>query len=306
MRSEFSNSELRRLDLTLLLVFLGLVKHRKAMRVAAELGLTPSAISQALKRLRDVFSDDLFLRRPHGLEPTAMAIALEQPVAQAVAALRGAVGAARAFDPGEAEGLVRIAALDAEQAVIVPPLASRLRKMAPGLRLSILPLGRAAAVEALADGRADMLLGVLWDDSAALSSECLYEEGFLVAGLASALPDAPCVTLDHYCAAGHILISPAGDMRGVVDTALESMGRRRDVSLALPAFLPALAAAAQSGAIVTLPARLARAFAPGFGLVIAEPPLEVRRFRISAYWHRRNDDDPRTRWLRHVLTGLHA
>ena len=132
--SDFSDSELRRLDLTLLLVFLGLVRHRKALDVASELGLTQSAISQALKRLRDIFGDELFLRRPHGMEPTATALALEAPVAAAVDSLRRALGNARAFDPATATGVLRVAALDAEQAVLIPPLASRLRSRAPESR----------------------------------------------------------------------------------------------------------------------------------------------------------------------------
>ncbi|MBD3788647.1 MAG: LysR family transcriptional regulator, partial [Sphingomonadales bacterium] len=180
--SDFSISELRRLDLTLLLIFLGLVRHRKAVEVAAELGLTQSAISQALKRLRDIFGDELFLRRPHGMEPTATALALEAPVAAAVEALRGALGTARAFDPATATGIVRVAALDAEQAVLIPPLAARLRAEAPGLTLSVLPLGRGAAMEALAEGRADLALGFVWDVPDAIHAMPLYEESFLVAG----------------------------------------------------------------------------------------------------------------------------
>lgn len=298
MKSDFTNSELRQLDLTLLLIFLGLVRHRKALDVADELGLTQSAISQALKRLRQVFSDELFLRRPYGLEPTATALALEQPVAQAVEVLRGALGVARSFDPKRASGIIRIAALDSEQAVIIPPLMAQLRTVAPGLHLSVLPLGRSQAVEALIEGRADILLGVLWEVPDTVSSELLYEEGFLVAGARESLPKAPRLTLDAYCAADHILISPGGDMRGVADTALEAMGRSRRVVLGLPAFLPALAAAARCNALVTLPSRVARRFAPGFRLVIAEPPLAIRRFPISVFWHKRNDRDPRTMWLR--------
>ena len=281
--SDLSNSELRRLDLTLLLIFLGLVRHRKALDVAAELGLTQSAISQALKRLRVVFKDQLFLRHPYGLEPTATALALEQPVAQAVEALRGALGTARAFDPLQAEGIVRIAALDGEQAVLAPPLTARLRAIAPGLRLSVLPLGRGEAAEAVADGRADLMLGVLWQADHAMSSQLLYEEGFVVAGSSQALPAAPKLSLDDYCAADHILISPEGDLRGIADTALEALGRSRRIVLGLPAFLPALAAAAQCNAVVTLPSRVAKAFAPGFGLVLAEPPLAIRRFNNSAF-----------------------
>ncbi|HSF64250.1 MAG TPA: LysR substrate-binding domain-containing protein [Paracoccaceae bacterium] len=295
--SDLSITQLRRLDLTLLLVFLGLVRHRKAAEVARELGLTPSAISQALRRLRDIFGEELFLRRPHGMEPTATALALEEPVRRAVEALRGALGAARAFDPGRAEGVVRIAALDAEQAVLIPPLAARLRQAAPGLRLSVLALGRGAAVEALTEGRVDLALGFMWDRPEAILGETLYREGFLVAGRAGALPRAPEVDLDAYCAADHVLISPAGDLRGVVDDRLAAMGRSRRVVLGLPAFLPALAAVAEQGGLLTLPARLAGRFAPGFGLVTAVPPLEIRSFAVSVFWHRRNAADPRVAWL---------
>lgn len=302
--SELSTSELRRLDLTLLLVFLGLMRHRKALEVAADLGLTQSAISQALKRLRDIFGDPLFLRRPHGMEPTATALALEAPVAAAVEALRGALGAVRAFEPGTATGLLRLAALDAEQAVLVPPLAARLRVMAPGLTLSVLPLGRAAAMEALAEGRAELALGFVWEPPEAISGQALYEESFLVAGRPGALPAAPRIDIDSYCAAEHILVSPGGDLRGVVDDQLAALGRTRRVILGLPAFLPALAASAASGALVTLPARVARAFAPGFGLVTADPPLPVRRFAVSAFWHRRNDTDPRIGWVRQQLAEI--
>lgn len=304
--ADLSNSELRRIDLTLLLVFLGLVRHRKATLVAAELGLTQSAISQVLRRLREIFGDALFLRRPHGLEPTATALALEAPVAAAVEALRGALGAARAFDPTSAAGVLHLAALDAEQAVLLPPLAARLRPAAPRLRLVVAPLGRRAAVDALREGRVDLALGFLWERPEWIGGETLYDEGFLVAGRPETLPEAPRLTLDAYANAEHILVSPAGDLRGVVDTALEGIGRSRRVTLALSAFLPALAAAAASASLVTLPARLAATFAPGFGLVTAHPPLAIRRFPVAAFWHRRNDRDPRLTWLRRQLGAVVA
>jgi len=299
--SELSTSELRRLDLTLLLVFLGLLRHRKALDVAVELGLTQSAISQSLRRLRDIFGDPLFLRRPHGMEPTAMALALEAPVAAAVDALRGALGVARTFDPATATGLVRVAAFDAEQAVLIPPLAAKLRNLAPRLTLSVLPLGRGAAMDALEGGRADLVLGYVWDTPDVISGEPVYTESFLVAGRPGILPQAPRIDLDAYCAADHVLISPGGDLRGVVDDQLQAMGRGRRVILGLPAFLPALAAVAAFDALVTLPARVARAFAPGFGLVTADPPIPVRTFPVSVFWHRRNDADPGTVWIRQQI-----
>ncbi|MEO5620285.1 MAG: LysR substrate-binding domain-containing protein, partial [Cypionkella sp.] len=235
---------------------------------------------------------------------TATALALEDPVRRAVEALRGALGAARSFDPMLAEGVVRIAALDAEQAVLIPPLAARLRQLSPGLTLSVLPLGRGAAMDALSEGQADLVLGFVWELPEMVSGKTIYEESFLVAGRPEALPKAPDISIDDYCAADHVLISPGGDLRGVVDDQLEAMGRSRRVILGLPAFLPALAAAADSAALVTLPARVARACAAGFGLVTAEPPFPVRRFPVSVFWHRRNETDPRTTWMRQQILGV--
>ena len=299
--SDLSNSELRRLDLTLLLVFLGLIRCRKATTVALELGLTQSAISQALRRLRDVFGDELFLRRPHGMEPTAAALALEAPVADAVNALRGALGATRSFDPATATGVVRVAALHAEQAVLIPFLFARLRLLAPGLTLSILPTGRQDAVQALKDDRADLALGFFRDIPEICSGQVLFTESYLVAGRPDILTKAPNIGLDAYCAADHLLTAPGGGNKGVVDNHLTKIGRERRVLLSLPAFLPALAATAESGALLTLPSRVAHQFAAQFGLVTAWPPLELPSFPVSVLWHRRNETDPMTRWLRTQL-----
>jgi DNA-binding transcriptional LysR family regulator len=82
-----------------------------------------------------------------------------------------------------------------------------------------------------------------------------------------------------------------------MDAELDRLGRRRRIILGLPAFLPALAAVRASGALVTLPARIAESFALGFGLVTALPPVPLRSFQVSAYWHRRNARDPQIRWL---------
>lgn len=302
--SELSHSELRRLDLTLLLVFLGLVRHRKALDVALELGLTQSAVSQCLKRLRDIFRDELFLRKPHGMEPTATALALEAPISDALESLRGALGVARSFVPSQAKGVIRVAALDAEQAVLVPLLVSRLRTLSPGLSVSVLSLGRGDAIDALTEGRVDFALGFVWNVPETILSEELYEESYLVAGRADVLQGRPRIELDAYCALDHVLISPGGDLRGVVDDRLTALGRERRIVLGLPAFLPALAAVAASGALVTLPSRVARAFAGHFSLETALPPFDLRRFPVSIFWHRRNDADPKTRWVRQQWATL--
>ncbi|MEX0284741.1 MAG: LysR family transcriptional regulator [Paracoccaceae bacterium] len=289
--AELSETELRRLDLTLLLVFLGLLRHRKAARVADDLGLTQSAISQALRRLRDIFNDELFLRRPHGFEPTAVALALEPPITRAVDTLRQALGESRKFNPAQDAGVVRIAALDAEQVTLIPPLIERVQRFAPGLSLSVVSIARDAAMAALDTGEVDLALGYFWNIPENIDTTPLYTEAFRVV----ARPDlvAGPLTLEHYLDLPHILVSPVGDLHGIVDSVLAEQGKSRRVIMSLPAFLPALAATARIGALCTVPMRVAKAQ----GLTIHPPPLDVRQFPVSAALHRRNAKHGRLQWI---------
>jgi DNA-binding transcriptional LysR family regulator len=248
-----------------------------------------------LRRLRDVFSDPLFLRRPHGMDPTAVALRLEAPVRAAVEGLRGALGAGVGFDPGDARRVFRIAALDAEQAAVIPGLVAALVRDAPGVQVAVLPLARRAAVEALQAGEVDLALGFLWDLPEFVQVQVLYEQGFLVVARPALLAEP--MTLERYAGLPHVLVSPGGDLRGVADHALEAAGLTRRVVAAVPQFFPALAAVAGSDCVATLPARLARAYAPLFGLGVAEPPLELRRFPVMAVRHLRNARDPGVDWI---------
>lgn len=303
--SDTDQIRLRRLDLTVLLVFLGLMRRRKATEVARELGLTQSAVSHALRRLRDIFGDELFLRRPHGLEPTAVAIAAEAPVQAAVQQLRAALAAPAGFEPATAKGLLRIAAYDAELATLLPPLICRLGHEAPELTVIARALGRREALDALAAGEVDVALGFFWSLDDAFLATPLIEEEYRVVGGAASRKRGP-LTLERYLALPHILVSPGGDLRGIVDTLLERDGRGRRVVAAVPLFFPALAAVRGSRAVATVPRRIADGYAAAFDLWVADPPIEIRRFTIAAVRHRRNQASPLHLWLTGILTEIAA
>ena len=296
--SDIDKMRLRRLDLTVLLVFAGLMRTRKATAVAAEMGLTQSSVSHALGRLRGVFGDPLFLRRPHGLEPTAVATALEGPVRAAIEALAGALSGPPAFDPGAFRGVVRIGAFDSEQATLLPLLLRRAAAEAPGLTVSVRGLVRAEALAALASGGLDLALGYFWSLPAEFRADRLMTETYAVVSRSRPAP----MTLAEYAAAPHVVVSPAGDLRGLVDTALEALGLERRVIAAVPQFFPALAAVAATGCVATLPRRLAEAYAPGFGLSAHPPPLPLRGFTVSAVRHARDARNPLHDWLVAALT----
>ena len=290
-------TKLRRIDMTLLIVFRSLLRHRQATAVAEELGLTQSAVSHSLKRLRDIFGDELFLRKPHGLEPTSVALGLEGPVGSAIDTLKAALDGPAPFTPERAAGIVRIGAFDGEQATLMPDLIRMVAAEAPGLTISVHAIGRRDAMDALADGKLDLAIGFFWDVDAALIAEDLYRENYRVVGKDLSL-DRDCVVgMDHYLSREHILVSPAGDVRGIVDTQLAERGLKRRVVAALPLFLPAMATAAKTDAIATVPARIASAFADGFGLTQGLPPVEIRSFPVSVLFHRRDVHNALLAWI---------
>ena len=295
--SDIKNIALRRLDLTVLLVFLGLLRWRKASAVAEELGLTQPAISHALRRLREVFGDTLFLRRPHGLEPTGFALAIEPHVAAAVEALRMAVTSRQDFDPATARGVVRVAAFDAELATLVPELIRAMAEEAPGLQFAGRSLGRKPALEALVTGDIDLALGFFSGLDKTFIPEPLFRENYLVVGARQRHRFEGRLSLEDYVRLPHILVSPGGDLRGVVDDLLAERGLSRHIAAALPLFLPALAAVEVSGAIATLPRRIAERYAGAFDLITVPPPLAIRDFEISAVRHRRDERSPLLNWI---------
>jgi DNA-binding transcriptional LysR family regulator len=294
------DAQLRRLDLGLLLVLSETLRHRRLTLVAARLGQTQSGISHALGRLRQIFDDPLFLRRPHGLEPTARALALEPAVNAMLALAREAVAGA-AFDPAIVEGEVRIAAQDYHCGLFAAPLIARCEAEAPGLRPVFLPLTRRRALDALETGEADLVIGFIARPGDRFASTALLEQDYAVAARADHPRLDRLSDLNAYAAERHLLISQDGERVGVVDGVLSQLGRRREVVAALPYALAALATIAATDLIATVPRRLAERFGPTFGLAVVDPPLAIRRFTVSLIRRKRDVGSGRLDWVEAAL-----
>ena len=293
---DISDIELRRLDLTLLMVLDGALRHRKLTTVAQQLGLTQPAISHALTRLRDILGDPLFVRRANGVQPTPRALALAQPVAQALATLREALQQGRCFDPSCARREFRIAALDYAIAMLVPDFLARFSTVAPGCRLAFRSLGYEEGRVALTNGSIDLILGIP-APSGPFLQRTLLTESFVVL----ARPGHPIIgrklDLARYLKCGHLLVSAAGDVRGSVDNALAKIERERRVVAAVPQFLAGFATVAASDMITTAPRRLARRHATAFGLRQFEVPFPMPGFEVGTLRHENTAQDAGLNWL---------
>lgn len=294
--TEYDHTKIRRLDLTVLLIFLALMRTRKAADVAGEFGLTNSSISHAIRRLRDVFGDELFLRRPHGLEPTAFAAQIAPDVRRAVDAVQAALSGPGDFVPAEASGLIRISANDREIAGLIPASFARVTKEAPGLRFSVRSMANEDSLRGLGDGTLDLAVGFFRQPGSDFEQTHIRTETYLVV----ARQDHPILkskmTLKSYTDASHILVSSDGSLTGIVDQVLADDGQSRRVCLAVPSFMPVLSIVASSDFIATLPASLVLAHANQFGLGFCLPPVNIRPFDVSVLRHRRNIRDPMLTW----------
>jgi DNA-binding transcriptional LysR family regulator len=296
--------DIRRLDLTLLLVFAELMRHRKLTTVAERLGLTQSSISHSLRRLREAFGDELFLRRANGVDPTSRAQELEPIIREVIELTRKALDRTRRFDPPTASGIVRISMPDHHCAVLSPPLLDAFLRKTPNLQISVRALVRRAALEALAANEIDVALGHLWRLPEGMRAQILFEDGHrVVARKGHPLLRRP-LDLERYLAAEHVLVSLDGDLRGVVDRALAQKKLKRKLAAAVPYFLPALAIAARTDLIATVPRRYAEAFAADFQLRLMPPPIAIPSHRVSAVWHERNDKSGLIKWVVEELVAL--
>jgi DNA-binding transcriptional LysR family regulator len=305
--SDIDSAQLRRLDMSQLLVFAELMRHRKLTIVAERLGLTQSAISHALKRLRVTFHDQLFLRRPAGVEPTARAFDLERRIAEILRLSSEALDIERSFDPRTEERIIRIGAPDYEVSIFTPPLLELLSREAPRLRVSFRALIRAAALDALADGTLDVALGYFPRLTENFESLPLFEETYTTVMRKGHSLAARRLTLKSYCAAEHRVVSLGGDLNsltGMVDQTLAQQNLSRRVVATVPMFFPALTTVAASNLVATIPSRLAERHARQFNLVTKPPPLALRTFIVRAVWHKRATSDLTLKWLRGRLGDL--
>jgi DNA-binding transcriptional LysR family regulator len=304
--SDIQIAQVRRLDMTQLLAFSALMRHRKLTLVASEMGLTQSAISHILKRLRETFCDELFLRKPTGIEPTARAKLLEPIVDEILILSSQALQIDRDFDPAREHRVIRVSGSDAQMALYSPMIIALFAEKAPGLRLSFTSQARRIALDGLNDGTIDIGLGYFWDLPDHFEHLHLLSEDYQVVFRRGHPLERQELDMETYCAATHLLVSVNGDMAGIVDAALMALGRERHISASVGQFFPALATVSLTDMITTIPTRLARRYHDQFGLVSRSVPFMIRPFDVRAVWHRRTTGDTALRWVREQLPKLVA
>lgn len=290
-------------DLNLALVLHTLLEEKSVSRAARRLGLSQSATSHALARLRALVGDPLFVRTREGLVPTARTEAMRDAVATAIELLDRSLLAPPAFDPLTLRRTFHVASSDYVEHVLMRPLIHHLAKVAPNVDLWARP-PPGDATTAVAQGDLDLLIQpttTTGDRLDNLHMTPLWDDSFVgVMRRGHPLAKGP-LTPERFAAARHAFIAPRGRPGGIVDETLAKLGLSRRVSFTTSNFLVAPAVVADTDLVITLAARIATSFVGTLPLVLFEPPLALDGFRVAMFWHERRHADPAHRFLREAI-----
>lgn len=293
---------LRGVDLNLLVAFVALMDTRSVTRAAELLCIGQPSASHALKRLRDLLGDPLFVRCPHGMAPTPRALALEQPIRDVLASISATLFEGAMFDPGTARRNFRVGASDYAQIAIAEGVLAWMAKVAPACRLILTAADCDTVGRSLDRGDIDCAVGAFPALSWASHQQVLYTESYLCLFDSVACGIEGVITQDQWLGLPHAIMSTRGDLAGPLDEMLAKRGLARHVAVSTPHFLAIPWLLKGKRLIAALPGRLALRCAAAAGLTACPLPFATPGFPVSMVWNARTDAEPGNRWLREAMT----
>jgi DNA-binding transcriptional LysR family regulator len=295
-------------DLNLLVVLHAVLEEQSAAKAAKRLHVTPSAISNALARLRSLLGDPLLVRSGRGLVPTPRAFALAPVLARTLDELQRAVLAGPGFDPQLTTRELTIALADADQIASLPRIASAFAARLPRARLRVVSIDTLIASGGLAGSQIDVALAPGSDDE--LHCRPLYEEE----GVFVVRRDHPRVrrrlTPRLFNSERHVDIHLALGRAGVGNRAVVDLfarhGLSRDIAVTVPSFAAAAMVVATTDLIAGMPRRVAETLLGAAPIAIVKGPMPALRFSMQMTWHERTHADPTSSYFREVIASAFA
>jgi DNA-binding transcriptional LysR family regulator len=296
--------ELTDIDLNQLVVFQQLIAQRRVSKVAESLGLTQPAVSNTLARLRRKFGDELFVRTPGGMVPTAFAEQLAEPVGQALALIQAGLNPHTRFDPASDRRTVTLAMTDIGEVIFLPALVERLRREAPGIALQTVPIIATSLRADMEAGKVDLAIGPLPQLQAGFFQRQLFRQRYVCLFRRGHALDRKRLSLAAFQAAEHLVVVSAGTGHGQVEERMRRAGVQRTVRLSVPHFASVGHLLHHTEMVATVTERLAECLAEPFDLRFRAPPIDLPEIAINVFWHARVHRSPAHQWLRGVLFEL--
>ncbi len=287
------------IDLNLLRVFNAVHAEKNVTRAALRLGISQPAISNAMSRLRRSMGDPLFVRTSHGMEPTALAMRIAEPVRQALELLSTTLESPASFDPRASSKVFRLLMSDAGEAVVFPLLMSRLATVAPDIKLHVVVAPHSQYASLMEEGSVDLAVGNLRFLGSNFYQQRLFNDPYrCICSLDHPLAAGGRLGIQAYVGAQHISVG-AGNAESLIEQALAKRRLQRNIQLRLSNYHVAVQVVRRTRLLATVPRAMVSAKVASFPLPFAVPAADVRQF-----WHLRAHHDPANIWFRSLLAEL--
>lgn len=300
-----------RVDLNLLVYLDVLLREKNVSRAAEQLGLSQPAMSNGLKRLRELFNDPLLIRSSEGMTPTERALALQPQLSEVLAQLQVIMEPSGDFRPWSSKRIFRIMASDYAEATLIPALVKAMRNEAPNVVLDFLTPSDVSYRD-MEQGKVDMAINRFNEMPGSFHQVTVWTDSFSCL-LHRDSVHAPRLNLKAYLSAKHIWVSKTGmgvgfgmnpekaGGLGWIDAALERIGQKREIAIFSRHYQMPSLLEKNPDLIATLPTRVARLQAMNPALVIRDPPFFIPEFELKMAWSPLLHHNPGHRWLRQLV-----
>ena len=305
---------IQKTDLNLLFYFDALMRERNVTRAAQLAGISQPAMSNGLKRLRELFQDPILIRTSKGMSPTERALTLEPQVRSVLSNIEQFVQPETDFAPRHSNRLFRIMASDYAESTLLPGLLNYLRKNAPDIVLDILTPSD-VSFQDVEQGKVDLVINRFDTMPLSFHQATVWRDSFSCY-MSKTNPICQHFTLENYLQSQHVWVSKTGMGAGVginpkdvqrlgwVDEALNQIGSKRKITVFTRHYQAALALAEQPDLIATIPSRCAHLMENNSKLQVLPPPFDIPIMELKIAWSPLLQHNPAHKWMRHLIQEI--
>ena len=291
------------LDLHLLRVLQSLLKEHSVSRTAIRLGMSQPAVSNALRRLREITGDPILLRGKKGMVPTERGPFLLAHATEALQAIERISAAAEPMDPSQSTRVFNLGAPDYLDGAFIPDIAERVRRQAPQARLVVHTINPDLDyVQALEEGELDVVIGNWLEPPEKLHLARLFDDE-VVCMLGRHHPLAQRgLSLQHYLDMPHLAPSAhVTDKRGFIDGCLAEQGISRHVQMVVPYFGLVPGILSRTDMVFTTNRQFAEYYARILPITVVPCPIHFPKMRFYQLWHPRTHNAAELLWFRRCI-----
>jgi DNA-binding transcriptional LysR family regulator len=295
------------LDLNLIRVFVAIYETKSATAAAERLNLTQPTISYGLGKLRDVLSDQLFIRDQRIFKPTPRAVSLYQKFRDALESIGSAIDDTQSFNPKVATRIFSIAMTDIGSMYFLPDLEAHVCRDQPRIGIELRQVSVLDLVDELAAGKLDVAVGNLPSLRGLTRSVTLFREHYVCLLGKDYAASIQKMTMQAFLASRHVAVSSQYSGHQLAEDALTDLGISRQIVIRTPYYTALPQLIARSDLVVLLPSRIAAIFSTQSAVVAVPAPMDLPDFEVKMHWHSRHEASPALKWLleRVSTIGMH-